>query len=151
VEVPWLGICCENCWTAKEEICVCHCGGRFHGMGAKHRVDSEDAFMPDRSVDKYLRQVDSFMCHFCGASMTGQPVRGYDHDAGWTVEGFPEKQWLYIVCPKCQHQWGFNHLGVTREGNTKDGASKKGHLSIPMLRWILRTKMPELRMLVKVL
>jgi hypothetical protein len=42
------------------------------------------------------------------------------------VEGFPEKQWLYIVCPKCLLQWGFNHLGVTREGDTKDGAPERG-------------------------
>lgn len=38
-----------------------------------------------------------------------------------------------------------------REGDTTDGAPAMAPLSIPMLRWILRSKIKELRLLVKVL
>ena len=30
---PWDNICCEACWTASQERCVCRCGGEFHGVG----------------------------------------------------------------------------------------------------------------------
>ena len=30
---PWDGICCETCWNATKENCVCRCGGANHGRG----------------------------------------------------------------------------------------------------------------------
>lgn len=30
---PFDGICCESCWNAREEECVCRCGGANHGKG----------------------------------------------------------------------------------------------------------------------
>jgi hypothetical protein len=26
-------VCCESCYMAKEEVCVCKCHGAFHGLG----------------------------------------------------------------------------------------------------------------------
>lgn len=41
---PWTGVCCESCWNALEERCVCRCGGAHHGEGLKgkdQRLDEE--------------------------------------------------------------------------------------------------------------
>ena len=27
------GECCDACYYAKEERCVCRCGGKYHGLG----------------------------------------------------------------------------------------------------------------------
>ena len=47
---------------------------------------------------------------FCGSALYGGTVEGYDHDGGVTVKGFKEKQWVYLVCVKCEHQWSFVHI-----------------------------------------
>ncbi len=41
-----------------------------------------------------------------------QPLEYYDHDGGYPVKGFKEKQWLYVTCPKCGYQWSLKKLGV---------------------------------------
>lgn len=38
----------------------------------------------------------------------------YSHPQGWSVEGFNEKQWLYIKCLKCHVSWPLNKLGVPK-------------------------------------
>jgi len=46
---PWDGICCEACWNATEEKCVCSCGGTNHGRGKSgnyEKLGFEDKF-PD--------------------------------------------------------------------------------------------------------
>ncbi len=37
-------ICCESCYTAKEEKCDCKCHGAFHGLGNlnKEKKETED-------------------------------------------------------------------------------------------------------------
>ncbi|MCS7114056.1 MAG: hypothetical protein N0A00_01385, partial [Candidatus Bathyarchaeota archaeon] len=45
---PWEGVCCEACWFAKEEKCVCKCGGRNHGRGLTGKYEKlEDFLVPD--------------------------------------------------------------------------------------------------------
>lgn len=39
-------------------------------------------------------------------------IQHYDHDGGWDVKGFKEKQWLYVVCKKCKYAWNLKKLGV---------------------------------------
>lgn len=33
------GVCCEACWFALEEECVCKCGGQNHGKGNRKEVE----------------------------------------------------------------------------------------------------------------
>jgi hypothetical protein len=47
---------------------------------------------------------------FCWSALYGGTVEGYDHDGGVEVEGFKEKQWVYLTCTKCGHQWSFQHI-----------------------------------------
>jgi hypothetical protein len=30
---PLEDLCCESCYNAEEETCVCRCHGAFHGLG----------------------------------------------------------------------------------------------------------------------
>jgi len=59
-------------------------------------------------------------CTFCGASLKGQPIRGYTHDGGWPVEGYEKLLWLYIKCPKCKYDYAIWKLGVPRSFNPKE-------------------------------
>jgi len=47
---------------------------------------------------------------FCGAKLKGHTVKCYTHDGGVEVEGYPELQWVYLVCGKCNHEWSFTHI-----------------------------------------
>ena len=51
----------------------------------------------------------------CGVDLRGLPVLGYPHDGGYRVPGYVEKQWLYVVCPKCGYQMSFEHMDISRD------------------------------------
>jgi len=40
----WDGVCCETCWNAGEDLCVCKCGGTNHGKGLNHDHECLDDF-----------------------------------------------------------------------------------------------------------
>lgn len=44
-------------------------------------------------------------------------IKSYDHDGGYTVEGFEKKQWLYVTCKSCGYDWSVWKLGIPREEN----------------------------------
>lgn len=113
VKEPWEDICCESCWNATKDKCTCHCGGLYHGLGLKAE-ESPDRVMPFEAIRKYVEQIKDFRCRWCGADLEDEPVHGYDHSDGWSVEGFQEKQWLFIVCPQCRYEWSIWKLGVGR-------------------------------------
>lgn len=52
-------------------------------------------------------------CKHCHIPLPDK-IMHYEHDGGWDVPGFVEKQWLFITCPKCQNQWSLWKLGVPR-------------------------------------
>ena len=64
-------------------------------------------------LDDYKKLVidNESVCHWDGASLVKSPMDFYDHDSGWTVDGFKRKQWLSVKCPK----WSLWKLGVPRE------------------------------------
>lgn len=62
----------------------------------------------------YSESIRGAKCRFCGATLNHRNVEYYDHDGGYEVEGFTQKQWLYVTCHKCGHQWSLVHLGVDR-------------------------------------
>jgi hypothetical protein len=52
-------------------------------------------------------------CKHCNTPFSrNDPIIHYQHPSGWIVPGFEKKQWLFIVCPKCEHQWSLWKLGV---------------------------------------
>jgi len=52
-------------------------------------------------------------CPSCSGKLGA--IEHYDHDGGWNVEGFSEKQWLYKTCRKCGYQWALWKLGIRRQ------------------------------------
>lgn len=56
----------------------------------------------------------------CGTPLLPVDLEHYDHDGGWYVEGFDEKQWLYLECPDCGYQTALWKIGITRpDGEVK--------------------------------
>ena len=47
---------------------------------------------------------------FCGSALYGGTVESYDHEGGVTVKGFKSKQWVYLTCIRCGHQWSHQHI-----------------------------------------
>lgn len=114
VEAKELG-CCEACFMAKGKQCSCRCGGRYHGLGRKAFSGSPRDDLVTKGGQKYLTEIQDLHCLICGESLEGQPIRQYPHSAGWIVEEFKQKQWLYIICSNCNYQNAIWKLGVSRD------------------------------------
>lgn len=98
----------------------------FHKVSDDHwtsRDEDDDMTLWTVSIDAkkptledYRKQITrnecADRCNFKG--LKSLPIEHYDHDGGWPVEGFKEKQWLYVTCPKCGYQWALWKLGVLR-------------------------------------
>ena len=54
-------------------------------------------------------------CRWCGASLTGSVVEGYQHEGGWKVPGLDGTWWLFIHCAGCDYDWSLWKLGVPRD------------------------------------
>lgn len=54
-------------------------------------------------------------CRFCSTPFQQHLMFHYPHDSGYKVPGFLKKQWLYLSCSKCRHNWALTHLGVSKE------------------------------------
>ncbi len=52
-------------------------------------------------------------------------LKHYSHPEGWKVEGFDEKQWLYIKCLKCHVSWSLDKLGVPQ--STTESLSRRSN------------------------
>ncbi len=39
---PWADVCCEACWMAKLDRCVCRCKGQYHGIGRPEASKNEE-------------------------------------------------------------------------------------------------------------
>ena len=50
----------------------------------------------------------------------------YSHAEGWKVEGFNERQWLYIKCLRCHVSWSLDKLGVP-QSTTEPISSRTTH------------------------
>lgn len=75
-----------------------------------------DRDLPERLAEPFKKQVKERICRWCGADLSKEPIKHYGpHSGGWTVPGYDEPRWLYIVCPSCKYQWALWKLGVKRE------------------------------------
>lgn len=63
---------------------------------------------------EYGGLVKDTKCKFCSTELPVGCIEYYDHEQGWQVEGFQKKQWLYVTCKKCGHQWSLEKLGISR-------------------------------------
>ena len=116
-------VCCESCYTAKEEKCTCQCHGAYHGLGNlnKAKIDSSyEKQLPEPEAQIIRKQYGSVesrkpLC-LCGYDLSKEPIIYYTpHDYGWTVEGEPRKCWLYVKCPNCGYDMAVWKMGVPRE------------------------------------
>lgn len=48
----------------------------------------------------------------CGATLTDQPLKHYNHVGGYWVGGFKYRQWLSVVCPGCKRETSLNNLRI---------------------------------------
>lgn len=66
------------------------------------------------TLDDYREQIKRTKCDCGFEGLHFLPIEHYPHNGGWHVHGFNGKQWLYVVCPKCDYQWALWKLGVPR-------------------------------------
>lgn len=61
----------------------------------------------------YAKLVLGKHCILCEKVFT-EPItiEYYTHTQGWLVEGFTERQWLYITCFYCRYQNALWKLGI---------------------------------------
>lgn len=76
-----------------------------------------------KSIGDYEAEVIGCPCGDCGEILgaagtadfgvpTAPFIDNYPHPQGWEVEGFAERQWLYITCEHCRYQNALWKLGV---------------------------------------
>lgn len=114
-------VCCEACYTAQEQKCVCRCHGAYHGLG-NHNLPkegtSEDFALSPEEATPFLKEITTKRCRWCNANLENEPILAYGpHSGGWTVEGYDQPLWLFIKCPnkECGYDWSLWKLGVSRE------------------------------------
>jgi hypothetical protein len=54
-------------------------------------------------------------CLSCGQPLPAGVLEHYDHEDGWSVEGFSARQWLYFVCPACRYQTSFAKFKIEKD------------------------------------
>lgn len=65
-----------------------------------------------KKLADYEKLVKEKKCRWCEGELG--PIEHYPHGAGWEVEGFDEKQWLYKKCLRCKYDWALWKIGVPR-------------------------------------
>lgn len=50
------GECCVACYMAQEEVCVCRCGGKYHGVGNPNWNRSQKRLELNREVSAGARE-----------------------------------------------------------------------------------------------
>jgi len=61
----------------------------------------------------YYYMTQNARCGYCDGELAAE-VDHYNHDTGWEVAGFKEKQWLSRRCNKCRYDWSLNKLECPR-------------------------------------
>lgn len=67
-----------------------------------------------KTLQYYQEQIKRNNCSCGFVGLNKLKIEHYTHNGGWIVEGFQDKQWLYVTCPKCGYQWALWKLGIPR-------------------------------------
>lgn len=46
----------------------------------------------------------------CGEALEGSGIEHYPHDGGVLVEGYADKQWVYIHCSECGYDMALHKI-----------------------------------------
>lgn len=68
---------------------------------------------------QFFNEIKIDNCRHCSTPLPKKEIYHYQHPSGWIVSGYEKKQWLFIVCPKCNHQWSLWKLGFSRDTKIK--------------------------------
>ena len=66
------------------------------------------------TLAEYSQKITETKCRGCDTPLPINHIKSYPHSDGWQVDGFREKQWLYVHCNKCDYDWSLWKLGVPR-------------------------------------
>ena len=100
-------------WCRKIIMCP-DCEGSGIGIEAERTLGNYHKLANDVLSAEYLCDT----CHGTGeikqkVSLAHEPIKHYEHDGGWEMDGFNRKQWLYVECPNCKYQWALHKLGIS--------------------------------------
>lgn len=67
------------------------------------------------NLEDYAKLIEGKTCRWHKNPVAlPRKVEMYPHANGWEVDGYDEKQWLYVTCDDCDYQWSLWKLGVDR-------------------------------------
>ena len=70
-------------------------------------------FSKEESLDIF-KLLKTSKCKFCNVNLKKDKARFYQHNSGWKTTKYYETIWIWFECPKCNHGWSINKLGVPR-------------------------------------
>lgn len=82
--------------------------------GTKEHNDYPTLTEYSKEARNYMIKQGNHKKCMCGKPVIDGYVEHYEHDGGWYVKGYKNKQWLYFECPNCHYQYSFQHAGVRR-------------------------------------
>jgi hypothetical protein len=65
------------------------------------------------NLQEYAELITGKTCWICGRALPCE-VEHKPHPFGWVVDGYEEKQWLFITCPGCGNELSLGKFGVER-------------------------------------
>jgi hypothetical protein len=77
------------------------------------QLAENERIIPLEIAALFFLKVKRWRC-FCGASLEGLALCGYDHSDGWKVPGIEKRQWLWLHCVNCGYDFAIWKLGVPR-------------------------------------
>ena len=97
------GECDRRCLEAREDRCVCSCGGRNHGV-LNHvkdaRLDDSKHYIYLGHIPEIRRHFEGYVCPSCGTPLVRAEILGYEHSDGLYVKSYNMKLWVFARC-KC--------------------------------------------------
>jgi len=83
------------------------------------------------SLADYQRQLLGKTCIGCREpELGGLTIEHYQHEGGWCVAGFIDRQWLSVECPRCGYCISLWKLGIAGKATAAEQAHEEGRLGI---------------------
>lgn len=72
-------------------------------------------------LSDYAQMLKGKKCVGCSiGDLGGQPIEHYSHIGGYKVDGFKDRQWLSVDCPRCGTYCAFWKLGIPGKATEKE-------------------------------